>query len=89
MNRSLDKAKEGDLRVWWIPQVPMNNQFIVSVSSVAEAKNLLEVLGEYDAYQLTNRIKPDYCNAGGLSVYEDGEWVDWQDDDGNSIDDLP
>jgi hypothetical protein len=23
------------------------------------------------------RGKPDFCNAGGLSVFEDGEWADW------------
>jgi hypothetical protein len=44
------------------------------------------VLGEYDAFQYRYRVKPDYSNAGGLSVYEDGEWVDWYDDDGNDID---
>jgi hypothetical protein len=93
MHRSIDTAKdkrmtkEGDLQIWWIPQVP-GKPFTVPVASVAEAKKLLDVLALYDIFQFENRIKPDYCNAGGLSVYEDGEWCDWQDEDGNTIDDL-
>jgi hypothetical protein len=65
-------------KVWWIPQVPMK-AFEVPVSSVDEAAKLLEVLAAYDAFQFENNIKPDYCNVGGLQVFEDGEWVDWYD----------
>jgi hypothetical protein len=75
-------SKIGDLRVWWIPQIPMKG-FRVSVGSIQEARKILDVLAEYDDFQFKNRIKPDYCNAGGLEVYEDDEWVDWSDDDGN------
>ena len=28
------------------------------------------------------------ANAFGLEVFEDGEWVEWYDEDGNDIDDL-
>lgn len=79
--------KNGDLQVWHIPQVPMK-PFIVPVANLVEAKLLLDTLAQYDIFQFENRIKPDYCNAGGLSVFEDGEWTDWWDDDGNQIDDL-
>lgn len=75
------------LRVWWIPQVPMK-PFLVSVPDLATGKILLNTLADYDIFQFKNRIKPDYCNAGGLQVFEDGKWSDWYDDDGNSIDDL-
>lgn len=68
--------KEGDLKVWWIPQVPMN-QFEVHVKSPEQAILILDTLADYDKFQLDNNIKPDYCNAGGLSVFEDGEWSDW------------
>ena len=78
----------GALRVWWIPQIP-GKPFIVPVASPSEAKKLLDVLARYDIFQFQSFIKPDYCNAGGLSVFEDGEWTDWQDDDGNTVDDLP
>lgn len=81
------KIIEGSLRVWWIPQVPMK-PFIVPVENLREAKLLLSTLADYDIFQFENNIKPDYSNAGGLEVFENGEWADWEDEDGNSIDDL-
>lgn len=69
---------DGDLKVWWIPQVPMR-AFEVPVSSVEEAAKIMTVLAEYDLFQFENRVKPDYCNTGGLLVFEEGEWVDWED----------
>jgi hypothetical protein len=68
------------LRVWWIPQVP-GKPFYVDVSSVEEGVKIMDVLAGYDQFQLDNNIKPDYANAGGLSIFEDGEWVDWYDDE--------
>ena len=52
------------------PQVPMNS-FHVSVRSVREALLLLDTLAYYDLFQYENNIKPDYCNAGGLEIFED------------------
>lgn len=75
------------LRVWHIPQVPMK-PFYVSVASVNEAILILTTLWDYDAFQYENKVKPDYCNASGLEVFEDGEWCDWCDEDGNDIDDV-
>ena len=84
--------KQGDLQVFWKPQVPCES-FLVDVNTVEEATLLIRVLAEYDAFQFEHRIKPDYCNAGGLLVWEeggpdDGEagWYDWYDEDGNDID---
>lgn len=68
--------KEGDLQVWWIPQVPMKS-FKVDVESPTEAKKLLNVLADYELFQYENNVKGDYCNMGSLCVYEEGEWVDW------------
>lgn len=83
-----DQAQEGDLQVWWIPQVPMK-PFTVSVQSTAEAALLLETLADYDIFQYENNVKPDYSNAGGLNVFESGEWVEWHDEDtGEDIDEL-
>lgn len=80
------------LRVWWIPQVP-GKPFRVDVSSPAEARKILDVLAHYDLFQLEQRIKPDFCNAGGLEAFDqtgDGEWCDWfdpeTDDDIDSFD---
>ena len=78
---------EGAMRVWWIPQVPMK-PFYVPVSTCEEAMKILEVLAEYDIFQFENKVKPDYCNAGGLMIFEDGEWTEWCSFDGDSIDDL-
>ena len=85
MDKIIEKRK---LRVWWIPQVPMN-PFYVDVKTLEEADLLLTTLAEYDKFQYENRVKPDYSNAGGLQVWddnleedEDGEkWTDWCDED--------
>ena len=78
----------GDLKVWWIPQIPMK-PFKVKVESITQAKFLLDVLANYDIFQFKNRVKGDYSNAGGLMIYEHGQWVDWEDEEGNSIDETP
>jgi hypothetical protein len=52
--------------------------FEVPVSNLETASLLLDVLAKYDAFQFVNKIKPDYCNAGGLIVFEDGGWIDWE-----------
>jgi hypothetical protein len=83
----------GDLRVWWIPQVPMSKLFYVPVDTVEEGARVVEMLASYDAYQFENRIKPDYSNAGGLQVYEaddDGApgWSDWYAADGDDFEEY-
>lgn len=79
--------KAGDMKVWWIPQVP-GKGFEVEISSLEEGVKIMEVLANYDAFQFENNIKPDYCNAGGIRVWcdnSDGEgtpgWEDWYDDE--------
>lgn len=74
-------VQPGALRVWWCPQVPCE-PFHAAVTSPAEAKRLLATLAEYDLFQLKHRIKPDFCNAGGLECFSqdgDGEWCEWYD----------
>ena len=75
-----DKPKKGALRVWHIPQVP-GAAFRVPVSSPREGALLLRAIADYDIFQLRHNIKPDYCNAQGLEVYEDGEWCEWCDEE--------
>jgi hypothetical protein len=60
--------------------------FYVDVKTVREAKLTLDTLAKYDIFQFENNIKPDYCNAGGLEVFECGEWGEWYDEEGNDID---
>jgi hypothetical protein len=80
------ERKKGDLQVWWIPQVP-GKPFTVDVATLAEGVKLMDVLADYDRFQYENRIKPDYCNVGGINVYvgpdsesEDG-WESWEDEE--------
>jgi hypothetical protein len=86
--------KQGDLRVWWIPQVPMR-AFHVPVKTIAEAKLILNTLADYDLFQWKNKVKPDYANAGGLEVYSDDidgngmtGWEEWYNKDADDIDNV-
>lgn len=68
------------LRVYWIPQVGACEPFYIPVKDVIEAKKVMDILAAYDAFQLQNRIKPDYVNTGGLQIYDDvlEEWEEWE-----------
>jgi hypothetical protein len=76
-----DNRERMKLRVWWIPQIPMD-PFYVDVKSMEEGVKILDVLANYDTFQFENKIKPDYSNMGGLSKYHeiDEEWEDWYDE---------
>lgn len=94
-NQPAEVRNLGDLRIWWVPQVPMKS-FDLPVTNPREARLLLDTLAKYDIFQFENKVKPDFCNAGGLQVWSknsDGEgnpgWTDWWDSDGRSIDDIP
>lgn len=78
------KNNNGDLRVWWIPQVPMK-PFYVTVKTLDEAVLIVETLADYDRFQFENGVKGDYSNTGGLEVFEDGEWVEWCNSDGDDL----
>jgi hypothetical protein len=69
------KPKNGDLKVWWIPQIPMKS-FEYPVSTPQEGYILLDALEKYDMFQFENKVKPDYCNVGGLSVFDEEEIID-------------
>lgn len=79
--------KEGDLKVWWVPPLPMK-AFEVPVPDLRSATLLLDTLADYDRFQFENNIKPDYSNAGGLMVFEDGDWFDWYSEDGYDFDQV-
>lgn len=74
------------LRVWWIPQIGIERPFYVPVGSPEEGKKIIDLLSAYDCFQYNQNVKPDYCNTGGLQMFdeEEGEWVDWiyDEDDG-------
>lgn len=84
-NRAWREAtSSGALRAWHIPQVP-GPVFRVPAATPREAALLLRALADYDLFQYENRIKPDYANAQGLEVYEDGEWCEWVDEQGDDV----
>lgn len=90
MSSKQTPPKLGDLRVYHIPQIP-SPAFYVSVSSPHEAKKIMDVLANYDIFQLENNIKLDYSNANGLEVYEadesgDSDWCEWYSEDGFDLD---
>jgi hypothetical protein len=77
----------GELMVWWIPQVPMK-AFEVPVDSLELGVKIMDTLAMYDIFQYENKIKPDYCNAGGINRWTndcDGEgnpgWESWYDEE--------
>jgi len=74
------------LRVWWVPQVPMES-FYIPVRSPEEGMKVMDILAAYDCFQYNHKVKPDYCNIGGLQQYDEdtGEWEDWLYDDGESF----
>lgn len=71
--------KKIKMRVWWMPQVGANATFYIPVKSVEEARKYMDILAAYDAFQYNHHIKPDYCNIGGLQVWDENEkdWCDW------------
>jgi hypothetical protein len=74
----------GSLRVWHVPQVPME-PFHVPVRNVAQAKFVLKILADYDRFQFEKKVKPDYSNVAGLEVYFAGGWQEWYDNDEHDI----
>ena len=76
------------LRISHFPQVPCN-PYRVEVENLKEAKKIMNILAEYDYFQLENNIKPDYSNVTVLEMYdeENKDWVDWEDEE-TGIDDL-
>lgn len=81
------KPKEGSLRVWHVPQIP-GKPFRVAVDSPEEGHKILAIIAKYDIFQLENNIKPDFSNAGGLEVFTDGEWIEWDDEEGDGVDEA-
>lgn len=82
--KTTGKETTGEMKAWWIPQIP-GEPFEVPVTTLIEAKLLLEALANYDLFQLAHRIKPDYCNMGGLVIWDGTDWTDWHSDEGRDI----
>lgn len=76
------KAEEGDLRVWWSSQVPIDKSVeTCPVENVEQAKAKINELTQRDL-----KDKSVIANVGGLEVFEGGEWCEWLDEEsGNDI----
>lgn len=77
--------KLGSLRIWWIPQIPMD-AFEWPVADFAQAALMLDALAAYDDFQFAKRVKGDYANTGGLQIFDGSEWSDWEDEEGDAFD---
>jgi len=76
----MSEYRNGDLRVWHIQNPPDEPKWH-DVKTPEEAVSLIDKLAQQD---LANpRI---WGNAISLAVYEDGDWVEWYDDEGDDID---
>lgn len=81
----MTEPEEGDLRIWYVPQVPMP-AYTRSIESVEEGFKTLEVIYELAIFEFENKVKPDFCNMGVVARYEiDGaggfDWYDVDEDE--------
>jgi hypothetical protein len=68
-------------KVWYIPQIP-GKPFEVLVDDLATARLILDTLTNFSCFEFEHRVKPDYCDAGGICERgEDGDWIDIDEDD--------
>lgn len=89
-DRNEKSPKEGDLRLWYMQMLSSRNFFYTDIASPSEAMAQLLVIYNLALFLYDNDQIPDYCNAGGLEVYEsDGnggyEWCEWCTDTGLDI----
>ena len=76
--------RNGALRIWWITNLLPDpaEPFYAKVMDGYEAKEILDFLAKYDEH-LGRPLQSKYM--AGFQVYEDGEWVEWKDEQGNPI----
>ena len=67
------------MRVWWSRNVPNRPKYF-KVKDIEEAKRTIEELTQED---LKDKSVED--NVGGLEVFENGEWSEYYNDDGQDI----
>jgi len=70
-------------RIWYADRVPTNKMLYVNVKSIKEAIFVIKILIKRDLND--DRITD---NAMGLEIYENDEWSEYYNDEGESIDDL-
>lgn len=83
----------GSLRVWYLHQVGSDDVFRKQVKTPDEGVLLLTAIYELMLHLEDTDYIPDFCNVGGLEVWEsngDGgyEWCEWVSEDGCDISEL-
>ena len=73
-----EAIKEGQLRVLWITNIPIGDCEYFYVNDIKEAKLVLATLSIHDLNLGDDVVD---SNVGTLEVFEDGEWVEWEDDE--------
>ena len=74
------KNVKNKLRVIHFAQVPCE-PFIVEVKDEKEAFKILTVLADQHLFLYKNNIIPDYNNVIAVEMFEDGEWIDYWNDE--------
>ena len=69
--------KEGDLQVWWANNFGSKR---VDVKNIDQAKGCLKGFGQSEVDN-----ENIGWNAGGLEVFENGEWSEWYNENGSDI----
>lgn len=83
-----EKPKEGDLRIYHIPQVGSDGVFCKEVPDVHTAIKMLDILAYYDLRLLELKLRSDFSNCQGLEVFEENEWVEYNDSEGFDINEI-
>lgn len=68
---------ENKLRVCHYPQVPCE-PFIVEVADENEAEKIVDVLASQHLFLFEQGIIPDYSNVIEVQMFEDNEWVSYE-----------
>lgn len=70
------KNVSNKLRVSHYPQVPCK-PFIIEVKDEEQAAIVVKTMALQHLFLYDNNFIPDYCNAILVEMFEDGEWVDY------------
>lgn len=70
------KKVQNKLRVSHFPQVPCK-PFTVEVKDEEQAHLMVEALANQHLFLFDNNFIPDYANILLVEMFEDGEWIDY------------
>ena len=74
-------------KIWYIPQIPMA-AFEREYDNLQTAKDVLNAVIGLSIFEFEHRVKPDYADAAGIAIWEDGEWCDLDEEEWDDAHDL-